>query len=303
MSSASASLPFEFEVGRIRELSERQRHSEALAAAEALAAEAPEDRDVLYLIATNQRCLRRIPETLETLQRLQRQHPEFSLLYQERGYCYTTLRDAPRAIDAFLEAVKLNPALAASWIMLERLYRLVGEVKNAATAAANYVRVLIDQQKYPQAREAIYALLRQEPGNSEYLSLSAAAHVGLGRYEEAIAVYRQLIAASPQSPEMHVALGHSLQSVGRRKEAIEAYRTAAGMRSSFGDAYWSLANLKTHRFSEGEIAQMRAEEASPAARVADRYHLCFALGKAYEDRNQYEESWRFYERGNRLKRA
>ena len=102
---------------------------------------------------------------------------------------------------------------------------------------------------------------------------------------------------------MHVALGHSLQSVGRRKEAIEAYRAAAGIRSSFGDAYWSLANLKTHCFSEDEIAQMRAEEAASAARVADRRHLCFALGKAYEDRNEYEESWRFYERGNRLKRA
>jgi hypothetical protein len=102
---------------------------------------------------------------------------------------------------------------------------------------------------------------------------------------------------------MHVALGHSLQSVGRRKEAIEAYRAAAGIRSSFGDAYWSLADLKTHRFSEDEIGQMRAEVAASAARVADRRHLCFALGKAYEDRNEYEESWRFYERGNGLKRA
>ena len=67
--------------------------------------------------------MRRIPEALETLQRLELQHPGFSLLSQERGYCYTTLRDAPRAIDAFLQAVNLNPALAASWSMLEKLYR------------------------------------------------------------------------------------------------------------------------------------------------------------------------------------
>ena len=126
MPSPSASVPIEPEVGRIRELSKGRRHREALAAAEVLAAAAPQNRDVLYLVAANQRCLNRIPEALATLQRLEQQHPQFSLLYQERGYCYVTLRDAPRAIDAFLRAVNINPALATSWSMLERLYRMTG---------------------------------------------------------------------------------------------------------------------------------------------------------------------------------
>jgi tetratricopeptide (TPR) repeat protein len=133
--SSSAPSPFELEVGRIRALSKRGRHLEALNAAEMLEAALPPDRDVLYLIATNQRCLNRIHEALETLRRLEQQHPRFSLLYQERGYCYTTLRDAARAIEAFIRAVDINPALATSWSMLERLYRLTGDEKNAATAA------------------------------------------------------------------------------------------------------------------------------------------------------------------------
>jgi hypothetical protein len=78
---------------------------------------------------------------------------------------------------------------------------------------------------------------------------------------------------------------------------------AAATRASFGDAWWSLANLKTYRFSQNEIAVMRAEEAAPDANIVDRYHLCFALGKALEDRNEYAESWQFYERGNALKRT
>src|ERR1700680_4024814 len=108
MQSPTASPPIELEVGRIRELSKGGRHSEALAAAEALASEAPQNRDALYLIAANQRCLNRIHEALETSQRLEQLHARFSLLYQERGYCYMTLRDAPRAIDAFLRAVDIN---------------------------------------------------------------------------------------------------------------------------------------------------------------------------------------------------
>jgi tetratricopeptide (TPR) repeat protein len=135
MESPPRSSPIELEVRRLRELSKGGHHWEALAAAEVLAAAETQNRDVQYLIAANQRCLNRIHEALATLQRLEQQHPRFSLLYQEQGYCYMTLRDASRAIDAFLQAVDINPALTPSWSMLERLYRMTGVERNAATAA------------------------------------------------------------------------------------------------------------------------------------------------------------------------
>jgi len=374
--------PVELDVSRIRGLSERGRHHEALVAAEALALAAPKNRDLLYLVAVNQRCLNCIHEALDTLRRLEQLHPRFSLLYQERGYCYTTLRDAPRAIEAFLRGVDINPALAKSWSMLERLFRMTGDARNAAAAAErlsslnrlppevvragslfsdrdwsaaeqilraylrtssddvealrllgrtqhqrdvldeaeslfeaaldvkpdylaarlDYVRVLIDRQKYLRAREEMDVLLRREPGNRDYLSLCAAACVGLGEYERAITLYRELLLASPACAVLHVLLGHALKSLGWKTEAAESYQVAAAM-PSCGDAWWSLANLKTYRFSQNEIVKMRAEEATPAADPVDRYHLCFALGKALEDRNEFAESWQFYERGNALKRA
>jgi tetratricopeptide (TPR) repeat protein len=383
MQTLSASSPIELEVGRLRELSKGGRHRDALAAAEELATAAPKNRDVLYLIAANQRCLHRIPEALATLRRLEQQHPRFSLLYQERGYCYLTLRDAPRAIDAFLRAVDINPALATSWSMLERLYRLTGDERNAATAAErvsnlrhmpsevvragslfsngelsaaedtlrayllksgddvealrllariahqrdllhdaeslleaalklapgyiaarlDYARVLIDRQKYLRAGEEIESLLKLEPSNRHYLSLYAAACAGAGKHEQAIALYRQMIESSPASPALNVSLGHSLHIVGRQKEATESYQMAAAVRPSFGDAWWSLANLKTYRLAPYDIVRIPAVEAVPDLNSFDRYHLCFALGKALEDRNEYAESWQFYERGNALKRA
>src|ERR1700679_610421 len=121
MSTPAPSSPYDFEVARIRELSRRGLHGEALAKAEMLAAEAPASRDVLYLIAANLRCLNRIAEALKTLEQLEQQHPRFSLLHQERGYCYTTLGAVPGAIDSFQRAVNINPALADSWRMLERI--------------------------------------------------------------------------------------------------------------------------------------------------------------------------------------
>src|SRR5215472_1188340 len=133
--SAPQPSPIELEVQRIRSLSKSFRHSEALAAAQALAAQVPENRDVLYLTALTLRHLNKIPEALATLDRLQLLHPRFSRLYQERGHCYVALRDAPRAIEAFLIGVNINPALPSSWSMLEGLYRMTRDAKNAATAA------------------------------------------------------------------------------------------------------------------------------------------------------------------------
>jgi len=370
-------------VRRIRELTKIGRYAEALDAAQRLAAQVPENRDVLFLAALSQRYLNKIPEALATIERLEQLHPRFSQLYQERGYCFVALRDSPRAIDAFLRGVNINPALPASWSMLEGLYRMAGDAENAATAAAhvailkrlppevvratalfsdgeltpaeNIIRafllrhgnhveamrllakigiardvlddaellleaalalapdyraarhdlalVLIERHKYSQARQELEKLLRLEPENRQYRTLYATACVGLGEQEKAIPLYRELLIEAPQAPDLHLSIAHALKALGRRDESIEAYRAAAAARPNFGDAYWSLANLKTYRFLEREIARMRAEESASGTPLVDRYHLCFALGKAYEDRGDYAESWRYYERGNALKRS
>jgi tetratricopeptide (TPR) repeat protein len=381
-STQDASAPIAFEVARIRDLSKAGRHGEALSAAEALMLAAPGNREAVYLIAANQRCLRRIPEALTTLERLERQH-RFGRLYQERGHCYVTLRDAPRAIDAFRKAVDVNPALSTSWSMLERLYRLAGDTTNAEAAGAqlailqklppeivqggslfsdgeltaaekilraylanaghhtealrllariahqrddldeaqrlleevlkrapgyraarlDYLRTLIDRHEHMRAREEIGRLLELEPANNDYLSLYAAACAGLGEYDAAITLYRRVLADMPQSPDLHLLLGHCLRVVGRPSEAIESYKAATVARPDDGDAFWSLANLKAYRFSSDEIARMRAREADPTIQPGDRCHFCFALGKALEDHGEFEESWQYYERGNALKRT
>ena len=84
---------------------------------------------------------------------------------------------------------------------------------------------------------------------------------------------------------------------------MQSYHAAYAARPSFGDAYWSLANLKTYRFSDQELARMREQEGSASIGSEDRYHLCFALGKALEDRGEFAESFAYYERGNALKKA
>jgi len=375
--------PIAREVQRIRGLIQRAQYAESLAAASALQNTVPENRDVLYMVALSQRCLQQIPAALATLARLEALHPGFSRLHQERGLCYVALQDAPRAIESLLIGVNINPALPASWSMLESLYKLIGDAENARTAAAHvatlkrlppevvtatalfsdgdlavaesmirafllkygnhveamrllarigiarqiyddaelllaavlelapdyraarhdYARALLERHKHQRAREELAKLIALEPDNRQYRTLYATACVGVGAHEEAIGLYRALLVDAPHAEELHMSLAHALKTLGRREESIAAYRTAAAIRPNYGETYWSLANLKTYRFTAEEIATMRAGEAEAGVSLHDRYHLCFALGKALEDERDFANAWVYYERGNAAKRS
>ncbi len=381
-SATTASGTTPADAGPLRQLLREHRFPEALAAAQALLAQAPAERDALLCAAIAQRFLGRIPAALSTLATLEAQHPRFSRLYEERGRCFIEQRQAQPAIEAFLKAVNLNHALPGSWGMLEGLYRMRGDAGNAATAAGQvrtlrglpqevvvatglfadgdleaaealvrayllkhgdhieamrllarigiahrvffdaqvllaavlerapeyraarqeYAFVLIEMHRYQEARRELELLLQAEPGSAALQTLYAASCVGLGEHERAIGLYRELLVGSPADAEAHLSIGHALKTLGQAEAAVASYQRAADCRPDFGDAYWSLANLKTYRFTDAELTQLRAALAAPATPLADRYHLCFALGKALEDRGEFGESFRHYERGNELKR-
>jgi len=147
-------------------------------------------------------------------------------------------------------------------------------------------------------------LLREDPGHRPYLqNLYATAAVGLGEHERAIGLYRELLEGTAADADLHLSIAHALKTMGSRDLAVESYRQAASCRRGFGDAYWSLANLKTYRFTDQELAEIRAFQSDRSLPPVDRQHLCFALAKALEDRGEFAESYRYYEEGNALKRA
>jgi tetratricopeptide (TPR) repeat protein len=173
---------------------------------------------------------------------------------------------------------------------------------NNVGAHFDYVGTLQKRQKFAEALEQARMLRAKEAENPQLDMLYANQNLAVGNFDEALAIYRRRAAEMPNNPGVHLTLGHALKTTGRQKEAIEAYTEAYRIKPDFGDAYWSLANLKTYRFDAAQIASMRERESAPETQLADRYHLCFALGKALEDSGQYEDSFLYYERGNRLKR-
>ena len=185
-------------------------------------------------------------------------------------------------------------------LLLENALRLAPDCH---AARYEYAVVLVKRHKHLLAREQMEKLLRIDPDNRIYRTTYATVCMGFGDYERAVPLYRELVREMPEDPELHLSIGHALKTQGKTAEAIAAYRAAAKVKADCGDAFWSLANLKTYRFTDDELARMCAAEAAPGTRPIDRYHLGFAIGKALEDRAQYAEAFAYYERGNALKKT
>ncbi len=170
-------------------------------------------------------------------------------------------------------------------------------------ARYDYTQVLFKRQRFQKSMEQAALLLKHQPAVPAFRLLYANAAVPVGEFDKALECYDQLIKESADNLHYHMLKGHALKSFGDRQRAIEAYKEAAKIKADHGDAYWSLANVKTYHFEEAEIAQMQRAEADSATKPVDRYQLRFALGKSFEDSDDYAAAFDYYARGNKLKLA
>lgn len=181
--------------------------------------------------------------------------------------------------------------------LLERAIELAPDFH---AARHNLAIVALRQGKADIAVEEVERLLKVNAKDPGYRVLYCAALSRLGDYEKAIPQYRSLLKDHPNHPKSWMSFGHALKTVGKQADAIDAYRRSILLQPSLGEAYWSLANLKTVKFSDADIAAMRAELQRDDLNEEDRLHLHFALGKALEDAGEFAESFANYEKGNEL---
>lgn len=172
-----------------------------------------------------------------------------------------------------------------------------------AFARFDYIGVLYRRQKYVESLKQARILRDSDPDNLDYQISFANQSVAVGDYDTALRIYQKAIDAQPGNAGLHLVHAHALKTVGQLDGAVEAYRRAYTARPSFGDAYWSLANLKTYRFTDDEVAAMRNREDDSSTLLEDRTHFCFALGKHYEDMRSFAEAADYYERGNALRKS
>jgi tetratricopeptide (TPR) repeat protein len=224
-------------------------------------------------------------------------------LAEAEARCRDYLRHSPEDVDALRLLAEVATRLGVFDDAEQLFARCVALAPQLHLARAGYAHVLMKLGRFQHALEQIDQLLAIDPDNPSYRILLASVLVRVGRQQEAIDNYQRVVARPGHTALDLASLGHALKTIGRASEAVDAYHRALALDPLFGDAWWSLANLKTFYFTDQELAAMSAAAASGRCQPRQFPALCFALGKAYEDRGQYPESFAHYQRGNAQRRT
>jgi tetratricopeptide (TPR) repeat protein len=203
------------------------------------------------------------------------------------------------AIRMLAEAGSRLGRYADAELLLQRCLELA---PGFAAARHNYASVLHRMGRFAEAITQTEELLKADPQNANARAIYAALLGRVGDFPRAIACYEDFLKSHPEQPKAWMSFGHALRAVGRNADAVTVYRRSISLQPSLGEAYFSLANLKTFRFGQSEVEAMHAQLERKELTPEDRLHFHFALGKALEDEKRYSESFKNYARGNAIRR-
>jgi predicted Zn-dependent protease len=204
------------------------------------------------------------------------------------------------AIRMLAEVAARLGRYADAEVLLERCLELAPSFLGARH---NYAFVLHRQNRSEKALAQLERLLANDPRNPGYRNMQAAVLSRVGEYDRSLKIYAEVLAEYSHNAKVWMSYGHALKAAGRQSECVATYRRAIELASNLGEAYWSLANLKTFRFTADDIAAMQAQLRRSDLSEEDRFHFHFSLGKAFEDAGDYADSFVHYEQGNQLRRA
>jgi len=221
------------------------------------------------------------------------------------------------AIIVFRDVLKANPSsvnamrhLAVSyWQGKKRLDDAEALLRRATQAAEDFTgawltlgALLMDTNKYVDAIAAYKKATELEPGMAQAWAGLGNAY-GRAMYpEKAVQAFEKAIAIDDSTPGVLSSYAWELKTIGDQDAALKAYRKAVKAKPTFGQAYWSMANLKIFKFDDDEVDAMLEQVERGVLTEVEEIHFRFALGKAMEDKEDYDRAWHFYHTGNQCKR-
>ena len=180
------------------------------------------------------------------------------------------------------KALRLDPTYSLVWANLAQVYSVTGQLDKAKKSFKN--------------------ILNMEPRNGLIWAEYGTVLTKLANYEESKDAYLKALDFKSDSPRVHLSLGHVYKTMGEIENSIDSYKNTIIQNKLSGEAYWSLANLKTYSFSENEIKVMEETLKGDMSDI-ERSQMHFALGKAYEVKKDFDNSFKNYFKGNEVKKG
>ena len=173
---------------------------------------------------------------------------------------------------------------------------------NNSELRKKYLIILRKRQKFSKAMIQAEYLCKNFPKNLSFKAQMAIEIMQNGDYEKAIEIFDSILKKAPNDPNTLTSKGHALKTFGNNIDAIESYKLAHKAKPDHGEAYFSLANLKTYSFKTSEIASMKNQLENINLLSKDRVYFHFALAYALEKEGEYEEAFSHLEKGNEIKK-
>ena len=223
-------------------------------------------------------------------------------LLKAENLCRKFLQVNPHHIEAMRLLADIGTRLGA---LEEADFLLESAIEfdpNNIQLQLDHIAVLRKRHKYDAALDGAKKLFKSDPNNPVFQSHYAIECLQANDLKTALAMFDKVLETLPEDPATLTSRGHVLKTIGEQEQAISSYRAAFAAQPDHGDAYHALANLKTYRFPDSEHTSMLELVEAPSITQSTRIQLCFALGKSFDDRGEFEQAFKFYERGNAFKR-
>jgi tetratricopeptide (TPR) repeat protein len=234
-------------------------------------------------------------------------HAALSLTQNDLPTAETILRQHLKAKPTDVAAIRMMAELAARigrYPDSIKLLRRAVELAPSFTAARHNLAIVLFRNNHVlEAIEMVDVLLADDADNPSLHNLAGAISMKCGLTERAVGHFEKALASAGDQAKIWMSYGHALKTLGRRTDGVAAYRRAIELEATLGEAWWSLANLKTFRFADGEIEAMEAVLEQSALDDEGRLHIAFALGKAREDQEKPAEAMAAYGIGNAIRRG
>jgi len=213
------------------------------------------------------------------------------------------LRDNPRHVDALRLLAQIASGAGHSEDAEHLLQEAIRIAPDFVLAILDLGKLYKEDDRFAEAIGCFERAIVLEPNRVQANFMRAGTLARASFTPEAIAAYRHCLELRPRHAGAMLGLGHVLKAYGDFEGAVASYNGCRELTPDSGETYWSLANLKTYRFDEETVAAMETHAASTGLSSTSRVNFLFALGKAYEDRGDYEQAWDRYRRGNETRRA
>ena len=164
-----------------------------------------------------------------------------------------------------------------------------------------YAMILRKKQKFAKTMEQVNILCEQFPENLSYQAQKASEVMQNGDHNQAIELFNSILEKNKFNFSALTSKGHAEKTLGKTDDAFKSYKSAYKIKQDHGEAYFSLSNLKTYKFSNSELDQMRKQLKRVDLTLKDKAYFHFALAQGCEAISEFDEAFENLNKGNLIK--